>query len=570
MRLDLQAQVANSADRFIGTLWGAAIGDALGWPYEARANPLASDASRVEARGTDLAFLSWTKQSGGRFRPYQEAIERGEYSDDTQLIIAVARARLTNAAWWARLAEVEFPFWTMYERGGGGATLRATKQLLKGELPWEARGSAAVSKYFGAGGNGVAMRVAPHCLAHAESTEFDGLARDILSDGVLTHGHPRALVGALAYGFCLWWALQNSETLRYGELIKASLRGEEYWSRLPDIHDRWPTWAQAANRADIREHWKLAVAELRQALRTADEAVGAGALAIDRETLAALGCFDRRVNGAGTVSAAAAIFLASRHAASPIEGVVRAAKAKGADTDTLASMTGALLGAVAGIEWLMPHVNSLQDHSYIRELAERLLRGTAEDRPHRPFRARDANHMLGGLRDGRTDFESQVDGITQVVPYEGIRTQSSKLEVRAWKARLQGQTIFIKDVRERKDSSPLPVPQAENLGTFSGVAIGVADLATACHFYERILGLQVTRRTDKFISLGQLALRAVPGEPSGNGTATLFVEVGDLQRCRQVLQDHGLSHSDILRRSGRDTLICRDPDGNLIEIIQRS
>ncbi len=569
MRQELQASAATSIEKAIGTLWGAAVGDAMGWPYEARANPLKGDGPQKRGLGLEAPFKAWVKRSGGRFRPHQEAIASGEYSDDTQLLIAVARARTSSTEWWKRLAEAEFPLWTVYERGGGGATLRATKSLLKGDLPWEARAAATVDKYFQAGGNGVAMRIAPHCLAHADATEFYGLAQDIMSDGVLTHGHPRALVGALAYGFCLWWALQNTDTLRYGELIRATRRGARDWGDIPDISDRWPTWSKCAQHFDFATHWREAVEEQVRALDLIDEAVAAGALAIDRETLAALGCFDRRINGSGTVNAAAAIFLASRHAASPREGIQRAAKATGADTDTLASMTGALLGAVDGAEWLLPYVSMLQDGGLIRELAERTARGDQNELAHHVFKSRDAAKLIEDIRSGRSQLDVPGFGTMTPVPHDGVRSLSAKFEALSWKAELAGQTIFIKQLNEKKAELPLPVATKPNSGTFSGVALNVVDLVRARRFYEDFMGLTVTRVADKFVRLGQLALRVGVVEPKANAI-TIFVEVADLRLCQKVLAEHGLDHSEILVRSGRDTLICRDPDGNLVEIVQRA
>ena len=137
-----------SRQRYVGAIVGGAFGDALGWPHEQRATP-------ALARGK-LGLESWLKRSGGRFQPHTEMLAPGAYSDDTQLVLAVARARLSGNKWWQRLAETELPFWLFYERGGGGATLRAARSLLRGILPWEGK-ALDREKYFAAGGNGAAM-----------------------------------------------------------------------------------------------------------------------------------------------------------------------------------------------------------------------------------------------------------------------------------------------------------------------------------------------------------------------------------------------------------------------------
>jgi ADP-ribosylglycohydrolase len=99
---------------------------------------------------------------------------------------------------------------------------------------------------------------------------------------------------------------------------------------------------EATKSEEYRNLWADSVSDLHRYLEVASEGLVTGTLDFDEEVMRRIGCFDRKVSGAGTVAAAAAIFLASKHAVSPMEGVARAALAKGADTDTIASMTGAI------------------------------------------------------------------------------------------------------------------------------------------------------------------------------------------------------------------------------------
>jgi len=102
-------------------------------------------------------------------------------------------------------------------------------------------------------------------------------------------------------------------------------------------------------------------------LITAREGMHGGALALDRDVMERLGCFNQRVNGAGTVAAGAAVFLMSRYAVAPGGGVLESAFARGADTDTIASMTGALLGALLGAQALTDLDTNVQDGSALAE-----------------------------------------------------------------------------------------------------------------------------------------------------------------------------------------------------------
>jgi hypothetical protein len=86
------------------------------------------------------------------------------------------------------------------------------------------------------------------------------------------------------------------------------------------------------------------------------------------EVLEKLGCFDKNVNGAGTVTAVAAIYLASKYASSPRLALTEAAYLKNADTDTLASMVGGLLGMLHGSEFLSMAWLDVQDYKFLKEL----------------------------------------------------------------------------------------------------------------------------------------------------------------------------------------------------------
>ena len=80
-----------------GAFLALAAGDALGWPQEMRRN-VRNSASGVSPR---IEFQTWTRRTGGWYRPYEETIGAGEYSDDTQLTLALARSRTNHGVdWW--------------------------------------------------------------------------------------------------------------------------------------------------------------------------------------------------------------------------------------------------------------------------------------------------------------------------------------------------------------------------------------------------------------------------------------------------------------------------------------
>ena len=437
-----------------GAFLAFAAGDALGWPQEMPRNVRGGPKTGPPC----VEFRTWTRRSGGRFRPYDEVIQAGEYSDDTQLTLAVGRSRTNHGAdWWKAFMRAELPRWTLYERGGGGATKRAAQAWVKGGPPWLAGSAGAVRRYFDAGGNGVAMRVLPHALFLAGQGDPAAVVHDVVRDGTATHGHPRALVGATAYGYAAWSLVRRTRTLGFGELLDLLLDERDAWGAFPDAQRGGGAWLEAANRVFEEPYerlWERTVGEMRELLEQARNGVRAGALADDRAVLDDLGCFGR-FKGAGTVTAAAAAYLSARHAAQPAQGVLRAAFEQGADTDTLAAMTGGLLGCLGGDDWLPAPWRKVQDAAYLRRLAGRVAQGPsrAEHRAvETPARAR---AVLADL--ARTsDQEVALGGDTRVWPtaLPDLKSASKSVAVRAWRLRTrEGQTLYVTKVEQLKPAA---------------------------------------------------------------------------------------------------------------------
>ncbi len=570
----VRASLHIATERFQGTILGAAVGDAMGWPYEDRARR----ASAPSDRG--VFFEPWTKRSGGRFQPHEEHIESGGYSDDTQLIIAVARSRLCGNLWWKHLAFVEFPFWTAYSRGAGGASLRAAKLLLNGILPWESSPQDR-QKYLDAGGNGVAMRVAPHALLGSSNRNFSEAATNVFADGVLTHGHPFALVGALAYAYALWLALRRTGTLEFGELLNEVRLGVSDWAYIPSIDEQWPTWQAAILNSQYHHAWHNAVNDLLYRFEIAAKGLVRGALDFDEEVLQELGCFDKRINGAGTVAAAAAVFLSSKYAVSPFEGVARAATAKGADTDTIGSMTGALVGAINGSDWLASARAQLQDHAFLAELALDLEMSEQGQKTRISHNATEAeiSDLILSLSRGAHTVTLPIGTKAHICGDGGVVSKSNKLTATSWKLRDErGQTFFIKKLR--KQSTPknsdaqvnldLPLPNGPH-AKFAGISLFARDLGESRHFYCDLLGLPIKRDGQNLVALGEhLVLRQNDLVRAVGEGSIVYVDVDNIERCWKNLRPLKYAQVSLIeKKSNRPSFTCRDPDGRTVEVFQR-
>lgn len=356
------------ARRASAAVVAAGAGDALGWPQEPRGGLIGGRSAR-ERREPAAQFRAWERNGGSRYLRYPDPVPAGAYSDDTQLLLAVARACLTED--WARhLTRVELPAWPIYQRGGGRAVLRAARSWTRREPPW-----LSDDAYYDAGANGVAMRILPHVifeLGHRASTQLEEVQRRVVLDGITTHGHSRALVGAVAYAAVCMFALTADGTVNERELLASALHVPD-----ADLVAQWlpETWWLRRTHSEFWHEWQRTVGELHNLVEIASDSLRRGSLSNVPDTLELLGARSSETNGAGTVSAVAAAYLAARASTRPQSALLEAAFAHGADTDTVASMTGALLGALHGDAW-MGDLHAVQDGEYLREIGARLSAGS--------------------------------------------------------------------------------------------------------------------------------------------------------------------------------------------------
>jgi len=584
MVMDKNDELIVAQEKIRAALVGAAIGDALGWPQEIRGG-------RVGSRNAflpDLAFHPWHRRAGGRFFSHEERIGAGEYSDDTQLLLATARSVLKGSSWLRHFVQNELPAWLTYERGGGGATKRAAEAWISGASPWTDDGEGRRTAYFQAGGNGVAMRVMPHVLAMGSVSDFKEIKESIFLNGITTHGHPRALIGAILYGFVCWNALKHKGTLPYGHLLEIASKQVDVWGSMPkcDTPDGW-----SSNSAELQEFesvWGQTVQEMLDLIRIGAQGIRSGALAVDQQILRQLGAVDSTVIGSGTVTAASSIYLASRYAPDPRHGVVEAAFIKGADTDTLASMTGGLLGLIAGADWLQDVARLVQDRECLQKVADDL-----------PGASREFTDVTGLPRKRSTDIKQFWNSIRAAsigsmvtIPdgRQGIVERVNPLDAKSpsirgtlWDIRISdGQTLHTKKIervsrsKQADISFPLSVPELQRPieSRVQAVKIRVTDLERAHQFYGQILGLRVVRQSKNAVNFGG-TLTFVKSDYLGEQVQNTFVpsiicvETRSLNQARARLLQAGCSLlTNTENKGGLPFFSCRDFDGNVVEVFE--
>ena len=131
---------------------------------------------------------------------------------------------------------------------------------------------------------------------------------DIIRDGLITHGHPRALLGATCYAYTLHLLQDKSSILEYGELIDSVLNGVSTWGKLRS--EAFPIdWSEAFSKVSPYNYslvWKSTVNHMIEQLIYIKEALKKGLLTSDKVVFEKLKCFDKE-KGAGDIAILAAL-----------------------------------------------------------------------------------------------------------------------------------------------------------------------------------------------------------------------------------------------------------------------
>jgi poly(ADP-ribose) glycohydrolase ARH3 len=265
-----------------GALLGAACGGALGAPFEG---------SRAVSR---VLVENWMTSARAM-----------RYTDDTAMTLVVARHLITSGGMIEedRLARDFAEDWQAEpDRGYGAGPPRIFRAVLSGE-DWA---SVAGTAFGGTGswGNGGAMRVAPVALLPYPVPERARLAR---RQAAVTHAHPLAQDGA---------ALQCAAIAQ-----AAATAGERL-----DVAD----FCAALSKNVTTPAFHAALEGIRDVARPG---------ASPPEIAARLGA---DITALRSVPTAIALFLSNPD---DLEAAMVSAVLAGGDTDTIASMTGAITGA---------------------------------------------------------------------------------------------------------------------------------------------------------------------------------------------------------------------------------
>ncbi|MFQ6010146.1 MAG: ADP-ribosylglycohydrolase family protein [Candidatus Aenigmatarchaeota archaeon] len=273
-------------DRFLGSMYGAAIGDALGMPVE--------NYSAERIRNKYGVLKEYVKPPLGHPCSHLDA---GQWTDDFQQVMLVAQTLTENNGFdaekfskkfaeWGRLnieEESEPKKWWRYP---GTTSLGAARRLLDGN-EWHKSGSYSATC-------GSAMRVAPIGLFYYNDKELEEMAK---KSSIVSHTHPAAIAASVCIAKAVAYSADGN--ICFKDLVDTSRKYSDEFS-----HKLVRTRELDTNLRKIGTSWKAVEAPV------------------------------------------AAIYIAMKDKGFE-ESVVEAVNA-GGDTDSVACMVGAIVGARVG------------------------------------------------------------------------------------------------------------------------------------------------------------------------------------------------------------------------------
>jgi ADP-ribosylglycohydrolase len=308
-------------DNFRGALLGTAVGDALGMPVEG------------------WSATSIARQYGEIHEMLSARLGRGTYTDDTQMMIALAESMVRCQQVNGKDIANTYVKFCDPRRGYGGGALRSLRRISNG-ISW--RESGVGDFPGGSFGNGGAMRIAPIGVVYG-SGDMERLREVVEAAVYCTHTHPLGIDGAVCQARAIGIVAQIDPASGY--LSNTPL--------LQTLHD-----------AVLTDEFHAALDHIAQLLQKTAVSV--------EEVVSRLG------HGVAAIEAVpVALYAFLAHSQSFEEAVVYAV-GLGGDTDTIGAMTGALSGAYLGASQIPDRwFNALEDEkhgrSYINRLAEQLF-----------------------------------------------------------------------------------------------------------------------------------------------------------------------------------------------------
>lgn len=310
-------------DRALGAFYGLALGDALGMPTQSL------NRETIKQRFGQITDL----QDAGPLQPIAANMPKGSITDDTEQAILVGellvegRGRIEPAVLAQRLIEWEA---RMQAKGSqdllGPSTKRAIEMILAGHSPEEAGRYGTT--------NGAAMRITPVGIA-ADVADPERFIAAVVQACQVTHNTTLGISSAAAVA----------------AVVSAGINGL-------DLGEALNLGQQIAQRAESHGHWVAGG-------RIASRISWARSISVESDpVLLADLLYDVIGTSVASQESVVVSFALAQHVAvgemSPFDALCMAASL-GGDTDTIAAILGAMLGACLGLQsWPAPMIETVK------------------------------------------------------------------------------------------------------------------------------------------------------------------------------------------------------------------
>ncbi len=419
-------------NRFTNSILLSAIGDALGWMTEFSKS--AEDVQKKYGEYPVSKFYAWSKFCGSRFNGYLDEIAAGSYSDDTQLMLATARSILpTRLVDHDYFAKRELPIWLDYKRGGGITVSEAAKKIQRKSAAWNNNFFSFKRKeistdYRDCGANGAAMRILPLALLNFD--DLEKLYTDIFCNSIVTHGHPRAIIGAMLYGYIIH--LMLTQNLSGIELIIhigknfGAVTLDEYnkLCNLPELAIWFKMWESIGR--DFSKEFAVVLEEVISLLRDCY-------LALKNDSnlfvlFESLGVFNPDTKGSGIVTVIAALMVNCKYKDYKA-GLIFAANLLGADTDSIAAFYGAMVGCSVDEKLDTEVFGVVQDKNYLLNVAKYLFEIRENSVSSVIIKATEVNNILHSTNNDPREVFMLPFGAGEIISSLKLSTISKSLFV---------------------------------------------------------------------------------------------------------------------------------------------
>lgn len=301
--------------------------------------------------------------------------------------------------------------------------------------------------------------------------------------------------------------------LDYGALIAGARRGLVDASDVLEVlPDDWASREQVDKFADT---WTKTNDEAGHLLEVIGTSLARGTMSDAESILASLGTVDPKINDSGTVTAAGALYLASRAAAATNQRAADGRLSSECRHRHLGIDGGGLLGAIHGTDWL-GELSQVQDVDYLRKLAQRLL-APPETSPLATPSARpsEIRSRLQAVLD-RDDNAVRIGEFPDGREYKLVSHEILDDMARVRRARLvleDGQTVMVDRVHNSPSryskpdsaaattpmSAPSPIEARALMAESDGekgqlgglITLSTRDIQTSAAFYACILGRNI-------------------------------------------------------------------------------